>query len=91
MCEGQWIRMIDLPLLSMPPQDEPLFLLPASVKAVVADEDQDDPNLDHAILRHIRRILATAGGNKLRAARLLGISRSTLYRLLDAGGLNPGE
>lgn len=53
------------------------------------DEGELDPNLDRAILRHIRRVLESVGGNKLRAARLLGISRSTLYRLLEtepAGG-----
>ena len=50
-------------------------------------DDPDDPNLDRAILRHIRRVLNNAGGNKLRAARMLGISRSTLYRLLDADGM----
>lgn len=41
-------------------------------------------NLDAVILNHIRMVLDLNHGNKLRSARQLGISRSTLYRLLAA-------
>lgn len=78
-CQSQWIRPIDLPALNAaPPQQEPVT--PREVDA------EDDPNLDRAIMRHIQRVLARVEGNKLRAAKLLGISRSTLYRLLDNAG-----
>lgn len=40
---------------------------------------------------HAQRILNAVGGDKLRAAEILGISRATLYRLLQArGGVEQG-
>ena len=71
---GQWIRPIDIPRL------EWTAPMPA---APLPEPRADDPNLDRAILRHVTLVLARVNGNKVRAARLLGISRSTLYRMLE--------
>ena len=75
VCPGQWVRRIDLP-----PFDLSTEIAPQPQALPSAD---DDPNLDRAIMRHIQKVLTQVDGNKLRAAKLLGISRSTLYRLLD--------
>jgi len=54
-------------------------IMPTATDATFLAEDL---KLDGVVHRHIQRVLELNRGNKLRAARQLGISRSTLYRIL---------
>lgn len=47
-----------------------------------ARQDEDWETLEELENRYIRQVLAFTGGNKQRAARILGIGRKTLYRKL---------
>ena len=49
------------------------------------------PPLEQAEREIVLRALEEAGGNKVRAARLLGIKRKRLYRLLHKHGLMPNR
>jgi two-component system response regulator AtoC len=49
-----------------------------------------DLSLDSAVAEHVRRVLRTTEGNKSAAARVLGISRSRLARMVQKYELDPG-
>jgi DNA-binding NtrC family response regulator len=51
--------------------------------AVTLDQDAEDLPLAEVERRHAARVLARAGGNKVRAAKILGINRGTLARLVE--------
>lgn len=67
------IRAEDLSIVNAPVPAPRIPVLP-----------QLDLNLDAVIHHHIRLVLDLNHGNKLKSARQLGISRSTLYRMLDS-------
>jgi DNA-binding NtrC family response regulator len=51
----------------------------------------EDDSLDAATRAHVHRVLARAGGNKRQAARILGISRPRLDRILASHGADGNE
>lgn len=61
----------------------------AVVEAIRASSPKEEPGetLAEAEAEQIRKVLAATGGNKSRAARILGIERKTLYRKLEKMGL----
>ncbi len=79
--EGQWLRPIDLVILPLEP-------------AAAKDGEPAIPEnytLDGVVRRHILQVLKACDGNKARAASKLGISRSTLYRMLETDTAIPME
>ena len=77
LSQGGTIRREDLQWLP-----HPGLRLAEAAPPLSEDEIPDLRALEN---RHIQRVLRLAGGNKSRAARLLGISRRTLYRKRQVG------
>ncbi len=79
--EGPWITPRDLP-----PEvfEHGIPMLPEGG----LDALPDDLTLEQLEARYIRRVIQKAGGNLTRAAKSLGISRSTLWRKIGRYGLS---
>ncbi len=71
LCDGETIDASELPLELV----EPHTAAPMSLKAAASNFER----------QYIARVLQTAGGDRALAARILGVSLSTLYRRLDSG------
>jgi len=60
--------------------------LPERMRDLQGEQTRTDEglfSLQEAQRRHIVRVLERVGGNKLRAARILGVGRNTIYKLLS--------
>jgi DNA-binding NtrC family response regulator len=61
--------------------------LPALRRAIFSTDTGEPESLDSAERRHLALVLRHTGGNKRKAAHLLGISRSTLLNKVRKYGL----
>ncbi len=59
---------------------------------IAGEEAAESPtSLQDVTREHIIRMLRMTGGNKMRAAKLLGVGRYSLYRMLERMGIKPEE
>jgi DNA-binding NtrC family response regulator len=75
------------------PDDLPLHLVTPTAPAIEGGTSGpvEMLSLDALTRQHITRVLAVTGGNKKRAAEILGVDRRTLYRMLERYAMLPPE
>jgi transcriptional regulator with GAF, ATPase, and Fis domain len=95
LSDGNTVRVVDLPTslggdpgtAHPPPAGEGAL----DAGATAGPHGAESMSLDAVVASHIRRVLKLAGGNKSRAADLLGIPRTSLYHKLRKHGIDDGE
>ncbi|MCC4264307.1 sigma-54 dependent transcriptional regulator [Oceanimonas baumannii] len=80
-CDGGLIEVQHLPQRILE-QAGPVFE-PVTSDEVLPEDADTLPSLETVQRQHIHRVLTATGGNKRRAADILGITRRTLYRWLE--------
>jgi len=80
-CPGATVEPEHLPARLLRPDSAPAPAVPRGDGGLL--DGPVLPTLDELQQRYVRRVLAEVGGNRRRAAALLGIGRRTLYRWLD--------
>ncbi len=83
------------PLLLPEDLPEPIRAEPSPSDKPAGELPQGDPDvlltLDEVEKRHLSRVLKETRGNKVKAAKILGIDRRTLYRMAERFGLDFGD
>jgi DNA-binding NtrC family response regulator len=92
----QMIQPDDIPLYEDGPDWSPPDAVPAAVPVLGAGLDDafhvaKDRIIGQFEREYLTRLVTRAAGNMSKAARLAGIDRTTLYRLMDKHGLSKAE
>lgn len=77
---------VELPRVESTAVSAAVVLAPAP-----SEDEKEPPNLDELTRDHILRVMKYTGGNKLRAAEILGVGRWSLYRMAERLGINLDE
>ena len=71
------------PRESIQPEDMPAYLVQENDQNIIEKGLREKYSMEQLEKEYIRRILIEAGGNKSKAAEILGLDRKTLYRKLE--------